>query len=216
MYETKDEFNQKLLQCVVLFNSNPVIIQEASGKTKEEIKLNYYNLKSKKGDVALASESGWDFKSLGSRLGYTNVDFGEDNYRQALYLRRMAVRQASSTQGLSQRNVKYDQLRADPVLNLGAYKLSWSQVTNGDFFINTLERKFPSLRDLRDFFRKTSGFTSRAFNERFAVSKANIGPFYLEYRGDNIGYSDDLDRFKIGDEYAYLVESLEHIGVRIA
>jgi hypothetical protein len=216
MYETKEEFNQKLAGCIVLLNNTPVHILEAAGGTKAKITLTCQNLRAKTTDVVSASDPGWDFRSLGSRLGYTNVDFGEGSYRQAMYVTRMAIRQASRTQGLSQHNVKYDGLKADPNRNLQWYKPSWGQLYSQEYFLDTLERKYPSINDLRKVFEKDKTVTSKAFDPKFAISKPLIGPFYLEYRGKDIGYSDDMFRWKIGDCYDYLRETLEHINIEVA
>jgi hypothetical protein len=215
MYETKEEFNQKLAGCIVLLNNTPVSISEATGGSKTKINLNYTELRSKKSDVISAWDPGWDFRTLGSRLGYTNIDFGNGSYRQVLYLTRAAVRQASRTQGLSQNNVKYDGFKADPGRGLDYYKLTWNQLISGDWFTNTLERKYPSMEEIIEGFKDKS-LSSRAFDSKFAISKPSVGPFYLEYRGKDIGYSDDLFRWKLGEDFDYLRESLDHIGMKIA
>lgn len=216
MYDTKEEFNQKLAGCIVLLNGTPVQISEASGSSKTKITLGYMDLRAKKNDVLSAWESGWDFRSLGSRLGYTNCDYGEGSYRQALYLTRMAVRQASRTQGLSSHNVKYEGFKEDLHRNLPYYKPGFNNLIQGEWFLDTLERKYPSLDEVKTLFSKDKTVTSKAFHPKFALSKPSVGPFYLAYRGKDIGYSDDLSRWKIGEDYDHLVETLEYIGMKVS
>jgi len=215
MYDTKEEFHQKLVGTVVLYNSVPVSIQEALGSSKNKIILDCYKLRTKERETVSAWDPGWDFRTIGSRLGYMNFDYGEGSYRQALYLTRVAVRQAVSTQGLSQKNVKYDGFRPDKTKGLDYYKPTWTQIVQNEGFVDTLERKYPSLTEIYDVFSKEKSLSSKAFHPKFAINKPSIGPFYLEYRGKDIGYSDDLSRWKIGEDYDYLRETLEHINMKV-
>lgn len=215
MYDTKEEFNQKLSGCVVLYKDKPVHIIEASGGQKK-IGLHFKDLRLNKIDMAPADEKDWDFRTLGSRLGYTNVDLGKDSYQESLYLTRVAVRQCSNTQGLSYRNVKIPQLRGSVRLGLLRGPLGWGSLMDKPFFLDTLERKYPSLSAVSYNMRKNSRLCSQAFDPKFAVSRPDVGPFYLDYRGKNIGYSEDFDKWKVSKDFRHLYETLEHIHLKIA
>jgi len=215
MYDTAEEFNQKLSGCVVLLGGVPVTIHDARG-TKNKINIRYTNLRTGVEGEISAFDSGWDFRSLGSRLGYTNVDYGKGSYQEAIYLTRMAVRQSAATQGLSHRNVKVPILKGCPRLGIRETKVGWQQITSAKWLLDTLERKYPTFSEVTAEFSKNPELVSKAFNPKFAVNRPDVGPFFLEYRSKNIGYSDDFSRWKIAPEFEHLNETLEHINVRVA
>lgn len=213
MYKTKAEFDQKLSSCVVFFKKSPVLIIEAVGPDSD-LKLKYKDLKTGRVEETPIGV-GWDFRTMGSRLGYTNVDLGPGSYQQSLYLTRVAVRNCSSTQGLSSRNVRIPMFKPSERLGYGVNKIGWGQMTESKFFYDTLERSYPSLQTVSNEMQKNEHLVSKAFDPKFAINRPDVGPFYLEYRGKNIGYSEDLEQFKVGKEFEHLYESLEHIKLKI-
>lgn len=217
MYDTREEFNQKLVGCVVMYGNTPVYLSDTSGKNgRDKIVLHFTNLKDKTQGQAIASDPAWDFRSLGSRLGYANLNLGDGSYQQALFLSRIALRQSQKCQGLSRHNVRYSPLKGSARLNLPSTKLSFEQLQEMKGFLDTLERKYPTLTDVAGDMTKNPFLYSKAFNSRFAVNRPDVGPFYMEYRGKNIGYSEDFYRWKISPEFDHLKENLEHIQVNIA
>lgn len=214
MYTTKEEAHQKLSGCVCLFNGMSVLIDTASGN-KGKVTLSYRVTRTGETRSNLITEDGWEFRNLGPRIGYANLDFGTGSYKEAAYLTRAAVRQAHSTQGLSSKNVKIPKLRGSSKLGLAPLGISWTQVYLTPSFADMVEQKYPCLEEVKNGFKKEPWLVSSAFSRQFAINKPDVGPFYIEYRGKNIGYSEDLDKWRIDSEFDYLRETLEHIQLRI-
>lgn len=214
MYDSAAEFNQKLSSCVVFKANRPVWIAEASGQGKK-ILLTFKDLRDQKMSQDLAFSDDWDFRTLGSRLGYSNLDLGPESYQEALYLTRIAVRMCSNTQGLSQRNIKIPLFKGSSKLGLPRDGISWNSLHQSKAFLDTLERKYPSVEEVAKNMTKNKRLCSMAFDPKFAVSRPDVGPFYLDYRGKNIGYSEDFSKWKIAPEYDHLHETLEHIQLKI-
>lgn len=210
MYDTKEEANQKLGQTVVLFHGQPCYIIEAVGKGSK-LSLRYNLMRPKEERSNLIQEDGWEFRNLGQRLGYVNVNLGEKSYKEALYTTRVAVRAAHNTQGLSSKNLRYGSLKGSSRLGLSGYSLGWNSLYQSGYFCDTLEDKYPTFLEVKDSFSTDNYLSSKAFHRSFAVRRHDVGPYYLEYKGKDIGYTDDFFRWKIADNYKYLEESLDHI-----
>lgn len=221
MYDTYQEAQQKLSRCIVLFHGETTYIREASEHSTGRVRLHHRFLRTNKDAANYIDEEGWDFRSLGKRLGYTNVQLtlGYDpprEYKEAVYLRRVAVRQAHNTQGLSEKNVRWNDLRGSYKLDLRPREFEWASMIDKPWFCDTLEEKYPTFDDVRDRFKSDKTLISLAFDKKFALRRHDIGPFYLEYRGQDIGYTDDFSRWKIAEEYQYLTESLDTINFKYA
>lgn len=210
MYDTKEEANQKLGQTVVLFQNQPAYIIEAVGKGTK-LALRYQLMRKKEERSNFIQESGWEFRNLGQRLGYMNYAHGDSSYKEALYTTRVAVRQAHNTQGLSHRNVRFPHLKGSARLGLERYQLNWQSVYPTEGFMDALEDKYPTFTDIKSQFSSDNYLTSKAFNKHFAIRRHDVGPYYLEYKGKDIGYTQDFDKWKIAEDYKYLAESLEHL-----
>lgn len=74
---------------------------------------------------------------------------------------------------------------------------------------------YPNLQDIGVLFTKNNNVTSKAFTREFAVRKSDVGPMYLQYKGRDIGHSDDLYRWKIADQFKHLRETLDHINLKV-
>lgn len=219
MYETQQEAHQKLSQTVVLFDGKPSFIREISGGGGDRIRLHYYFIRDKAERTNYIDEPQWDFRSLGSRLGYANMDLSlgysiPTNYKEALYLRRAAVRHAHNTQGLSSKNLRFDSFRGAYRLGLPPREAEWHQVLLTKSFCDTLEGVYPTFDAVKDAFKNDSELTSLAFDRHFAIRRHDIGPYYLEYKGKDVGYTDDFRRWKIAPEFQYLTESLDYINFK--
>ncbi len=213
MYDTQEEAIQKLSSCVVLFNDAPTLIQTAKGSgTKLKIYHNLLRTGEDRADYIM--DKGFDFRSLGTRLGYTNYESA--SYKEALYLTRAHVRKSHSTQGLSQHNVRVPTLRGSEILGLPKQNITWSHIYNRPYTLDTLERKYPTVKEVESRMAKDQIVTSLAFNKQFAVRRTKVGPFYLEYRGKDIGYTDDFFRWKIGQDFSYLDETFEMLQLKVA
>lgn len=212
MYETREEANQKLVQTVALYNNRPVYIQDSQG-SKTKLKLLYQDLRSKQEGSALIWDQGWEFRNFGDRLGYTNAEnqTPSGTYKEAVYLSRVAVRKAHQTQGLSAQNLKIPKLRGCKRVGLPGVLLGWGSVYHREFFLNTLEKTYPTLPEVYSNFLSDNELVSKAFSRQLAIRRPHIGPFFLEYRGKDIGYTDDFGTWKISPDFSYLRESLEDI-----
>lgn len=216
MYETHEEANQKLKATVVLFKKDPVYILEAGGG-KKHVTLTFSYLEDQtKQEKKEINETGWNFRDLGSHLGYANFEGGIKRHNEALFLTRMPVRQCSSTQGISQKNLNVPNFRGSHKLGLSPQGLSWNHVYLSKPFLRMLRDDYPDLRTISSQFSKDAWLTSKAFSREFAVRKDDVGPFYLQYKGKDIGYSDDLYRFKISPQFDYLRETMDHINLKVA
>lgn len=217
MYDTKDEANQKLSQSIVLFKKTPVFIRESggsSGNKGSKLTLIFKYVRDGKLDEALILDKAWEFRNLGPYIGYMNVDLGNGSYKEASYVTRAGVRASHNTQGLSQKNLKFNPLRGSKRLALGPSVLSFGMTHMTPFFADMMEQKYPTLKDVSSQFDKNPWLISKAFDRQFAVRRDDIGPFYLQYRGKDVGHSSDLDRWKIAPQYEYLQEQIEYTGIR--
>lgn len=218
MYDTREEFQQKLQSCVVLYKGKPSLIRDVfPGVSKKDIILQHKLLRDSKVLDTDARDKSWDFRTLGSRLGYVNVDYGEGSYRQALYTMRQAVRQSSATQGLSQRNVEYPSLKPQPKVGLpNDYKVSWGDLYPRDWFLDTLERRYPTYQNTIEKI-KSETVHSWAWHPRWCIYRPDVGPFYLLYKGSKVAYGDDPGyRWRLSPEFDHLRESLEDLRVKVA
>lgn len=213
MFDTSEEANQKLSKTIVFFDKRPTYILEASGN-KKDVTLYHVPLKGKDSLKHCIWDKAWDLRRIGSRVGYANADI--QTYKEAVFMTRMPVRQAHNTQGLSQRNINIPVLKGSSRLGLQPLSLQFQSVYNTGWFSDMLEDKYPGLENIGKMFSKDAWLRSVAFNREFAVRKGDVGPFYLEYKGKDIGYSDDIYRFKIADQFDYLCESLDNINVKVA
>lgn len=212
MFDTSAEAQQKLSGCVALFNSQPTMIHEASG-SGSTVTLLHRLLGSS--DILKTNiwDKGWDFKSVGTRLGYSNIDMS--GYKEALYLTRMHIRKSHSTQGVSKSNIRIPSLRGSERLGTPKTNIQWETLTSSKSFLDTLEQKYPTVKEAVERFKDTN-LVSIAFQQKLAIRKPHVGPYYLEYRGKDIGYTDDLYKWKVANDFRYLNETLEHYNLRIA
>lgn len=214
MYDTVEEANQKLRHTVVLYNKSSCFIQQATGS--KGLNLEFSTLR----DGVILSKSindkEFEFRNLGQKLGYANINLGNGSYNEALYLSRMPVRQSHSTQGISQKNLHIPSLRGSQKLSLSPYILSFQQVYTTTPFHDMMEDIFPGLDVIEKEMAKKNYVLSRAFDRQFCVRRDDVGPLYLQYRGRDIGHSDHFYRWKLASQFSYLNETLEHIHIKVA
>lgn len=216
MFDTSEEANQKLRHSVVLHRKEPVYIQEATGRGKS-VNLHYTKIaETSTPEIRCIFDPDWNFRDLGPHLGYANIDLGSGGHKEACYITRMPVRQCSSTQGISQRNLHIPQLRGSSKLALGALQLSFQHIYNLKPFKDMLRDIYPDFESIKEEFKKSPWLISKAFTHEFAVRRADVGPFYLQYKGKDVGHSDDLYRWRIADQFSYLKETMDHINLRVA
>lgn len=214
MYDTAEEANQKLRHTIVLYNKVPCFVQQAVGE--KGLSLEFTTLRD--GVILRKSinDKAFEFRNLGSKLGYTNVNLGSGSYNEALYLSRMPVRQSHSTQGISQKNLYIPPLRGSRKFSLQQHVLSFQQVYTTTPFHDTMEDVFPGLDKIEAEMAKKPWILSRAFNRQFCVRRDDVGPLYLQYRERDIGHSDHFYKWKLASQFAYLGETLDHLNIKVA
>lgn len=215
MYDTYNEANQKLSGTIVLYKNLPVWITEAEGQDKN-VQLYFKELRTSRGNKACIWDKDWEFRNLGPRIGYANFDLGKGSYKEALYIQRMGVRQAHNTQGLSSKNLKMPNFKGNSKLSLPMTVAKFSNLYDKSGFLDMLEQKYPSLAQVATRFLKDPEVTSMAFNRQFGVRSHPVGPYYLTYRGKDIGYSDDFYKWKVSDPFKYLSETLDYLNLKTA
>lgn len=160
----------------------------------------------------------FEFRNLGGKLGYINSEV--EGITEAVFSWRLPVRKAHSTQGLSRHNVRTSMRLGCERLGISKYEFSFDNdgrdsIIEQPAFTETVQGKFP---DIKEAARKITGqdiFISLAFNRKFAFRRDYIGPVYVQYKGKDIGYTDDFTKFKLHEDFKYLSESLEEIDKEI-
>lgn len=202
MFDTEEDIQQKLACTVVLYDKKPKMVHSASTKGgKPGVMLT--DLHGLNAVWAPITDSLLDYKSLGGTLGYVNVV--TDDYSQAVYLTRMAVRK--SIQGLSGANVSVPGLYPNYKTGAPGKNISWSLLLKNAAFENMVYGVYPKLSDMPGLFAGHA--TSVAFHRLFAAKLHRVGPFYLEYRGKDIAWSDTPDAWNLSKNFFYLMETLE-------
>lgn len=200
MFNTPQEAQQKLAGTVVLLDDKPVWIIGFQENMKAEYRFLGQVFDGKRKEI---DYKGWEFKNLGHRLGYLNFKY--KGFDVATYSRRRAVRKSHSTQGLSDQNVYVDPSRSFAKEGILGLRYKFSQMENLGME-DTLLQKFPSLSSVRYKMAKEQDIFQMAFDHSLAVSRDGKGLFKLDYKGNEIGWSDDLERFTIQSEWRYLDE----------
>lgn len=217
MFDTIAESDQKLANTVILYRDSPVVVGGSSGQDGAvSLKVREFNLKPtlKKHEWLTVSINDTDLnmKNLGGKLGYINIPY--EGYFCTVYTRRVPIRKAQSTQGLSNVNVRVD-------VNDALYK-TFSYMPPEVFMKyetigglkETMEEKFPSLMLIKMEAGKTN-FIESAFHRHLSIHKEFKDLFKLRYKNQEIGWSNDLDQFTVSREYKYLGELFEENNMRV-
>lgn len=133
------------------------------------------------------------------RIGYVN---GRD---QAFYLVRSPQRQTQ--QGLSDKNVWCRGVKG------GFERQRFSGLVPLRESLDSLRGKYPTFDDcaLRIDERRAS---SLAFHRSFALSRKDLGCWYLNYKGEAVAWGSP-DGFNLGQPYKHLRECIEESGIRV-
>lgn len=216
MFDTQEEAQQKIVETVILHKGLPIWVQSAKSSGRGKITVYYIYIddpssETRSGDI---SDPDFDFRSIGERLGYLNIN--EGMFKEAVYLRRTPVRRSHQTQGLSRHNLYIPETRGSSNLGIPRQRWAFNQVYRMNTFAHMFKNEYPTLKQLRLAFAKEGNRVSAAFHQRLAISKSPTGLFNLEYKSQDIGYSEDLEKFKLGPEFGHLRESLDEAGLRVA
>lgn len=213
MYETAEEARQKLEHSVVLFDNQPVYIQGTAGK-RGALQLIYKGLPwsdSEQGQLAAIDDPRWDFRSGGSKLGYTDMLNTREGHLESVFISRMPVRH--SRQGLDDRTV-YISIPDTP--------------TNDRYDFQSLIRSEHGLRkvicnqydSVQDVFKKITSdnrrYKSLPFSRKLALLYDRVSPPVLLYRNEKVGYTEDGVTFKLANHKKFLTEELvDMTGLKI-
>lgn len=207
MYDTAEEATQKLVNSTVLFDGNPVQVVAARGGRKKivlDFKVIPLSLETDSSySSELLTDSRWDFRSLGSKLGYVNIESSPfDGRAEALFCTRVPTR--VSRQGLDGRTAKVLQFP------LSEHPWDWERILySGEALVKTLKRQFPTAKQATEMvLTDTNNIKSVAFGPKLMMIFDKVNPPNLVYRNEKIGYTEDGLTFKLAKHKQHLTEEL--------
>ena len=171
---------------VVRFNDKPVYIKRIE-PLNGEITAFFIYLLNGQSNNAPVMDARWNWKPVPT--GYVNTGMG------AVFLMRKPVRKWK--QGLAADNVQFNH-----VMRVGTNQLLRSRNMG-----RMIVRDYPSFDEARE---KLAEVRSCAFHPEFALVRMDIGPLYLNYRGDVVGWF-EKDEVVLGEEYRYLNELIQEV-----
>ncbi len=217
LFETAEDVNLKLSQCVILKNDQPIYVKQYCGGTNaENFEIYYTELpmfkRSRDYDTVRVKDPSLDWRSMSSRLGYMNA--ARADQREALFVQRTPARK--SFQGLHSSNTKVSPWSGDVSYGLEPGVSNLDYHIREDYFVEMMNGKYPTVKECIEHFKAFPKTLSRAFNKFFAIKRPSIGPFYLQYKQQDIAWSDDPTyKWKLGRNFEYLQETLEHNKIAV-
>jgi hypothetical protein len=234
VFETVQDTTQKLHNTVILYGCKPVFVITGcvnpefislvtENNTSEYLGFTYIELPIKNLSKEAANSSKFaylydplvDFRSLSSIVGYFNwFSSGKRESTKACFISRMPVR--NSIQGMCSKNtyISAGNLTKDLVIaDEREDRLNWSSLISEQSFCDMVSNKYPNIKAVGEHFRTNKYTVSVAFHKLFAVNTKGVGPFFLEYKGRDIGWSDTPDNFKLDSKFDFLREVVEHYNI---
>ena len=203
MYDTREEASQKLEGSVVLFDGSPVMIT-GTGGSKNKVFLSWSPIPYRgqsQNESTLINDPRWNFKALGQRLGYVDVETQGTGIRETVFLSRIPTRH--SRQGLDSRTVAVIS-RPD-----ATYSYNWDMIVPQEGLVNTMRGIFvDSFTAFKEITKDPTHLKSMAISRKLLLTWNRVSPPVLFYRNDPIGYTEDGKVFKIADHKKYLIEEL--------
>lgn len=217
MYDTIEEARQKLEGCVVIFDNTPVRIVKIGGKDSK-ILLYYTPLPLIQGafdDSSLKKEYMesplWDFRNLGSRLGYVAMTNPVTGYSDTVFVSRGPFRH--SIQGLAERTV----FIKHHGLHQYSWPCSWINIIMSPSIINTMQSKYPPSPEVFQSLVKEGKVSAGPISRKLALFFDRVNPPNLVYRNEKVGYTEDGLTFRLASHKSYLKEELQDCeGLKIA
>lgn len=215
MYDTVEEARQKLESSVVMYDGIPVFIVGASG-SKNKVMLQYIELPISPRGQSEGSKSAsimdplWDFKTIGSKLGYVQIKDLKTGVFESVFTSRIPTRH--SRQGLDERTVYV----SPPTFSGMDY--GWGVIITQPGLIDTMRKNFPSIKEAFDgLTNKPEMFKSVGISRKMILMYDRVSPPYLIYRQEKIGYTEDGINFKLAKHKDFLREELQDMeGLKIA
>lgn len=214
MYDTPEEARQKLESSVVLFNGNPVFIVGTGGK-KGLVILKYRGIPLDNNTDVLQENINnplWDFKSCGTKLGYTLVYNPHQRFWESVYVSRVPTR--SSRQGLDDKTVSI--INADPMPTFN-YTIQ-NLITKDSKFKDTIKGNFLETKEVyHRVVDQPTVYKSVPMNRKLILMYDRVSPPYLLYRNEKIGYTEDGVRFRLAKHKEFLKEELvDMMGLKVS
>jgi hypothetical protein len=215
VFDTVTDANQKLVGTVILYNEAPIYVTKAVDHAfepgKVSVGLKYTHLVGGEEGLCKLTEPEVDFRSIHARLGYMNA-VSKVGHKQAIFVQRMAKR--LSVQGLASNNLKFQQFDGTP--SLEQYQSKFDEHYKQKYFSDMLKGTYPSKAEAADLLLKDKDRVSVAFNRYFALLRKNVGPYFLEYKGREVGWSTNLKKYNLSGAYEHLGETLEYYEIDYA
>lgn len=218
LFETAEDINLKLSQCVILKKDTPIYVKQyAGGNNLNNFRIFYTELplfkRMRDWEEMFVSDSALDWKNLGTRLGYMNAG-RHGNQREALFIQRTPARKTH--QGLHNQNTKISPWTFDERWGFNGGNSLLDHHIKEDYFVDMMNGQYPSIQDCLKVFREFPKTASRAFHRFFAIRRPVVGPFYLQYKGQDVAWADDPEyRWKLGKEFDYLRETMEYNKIAV-
>lgn len=209
MYDTVDEARQKLCESTVLLNGDPVYISDMSGKVNHVI-LKYYKLPLNfaSPEELSINDPGWDFRTGGTKLGYSQIKHPFEDYHYTVFLSRTPIR--TSRQGLDNKTVMIYQPEQTE------YTFGFSDFLKSGGLKETIRNEFLSVKQAFNLVTENFNYKGAPFHRRLALFYDQVSPPYLVYRNVKIGYTEDGKSFKLAKHKRYLQEELvDMVGLKI-
>ena len=222
-YRRPSEFIDRYSSSVIYYKNEPVWItgitpqrdspeEEYEKKETPPVYLNFQRLpydsrEDNRTHKFLASDE--NFSAVPIHVGYSNGfvvyhDKTGDVTKRALYLTRMPVRR--NKQGLCQQNLLLPR-------NSGT---DFNHLLYSQDFIDMLKNVYTSFEDVKKkVYTQRETVQSVAFDKKLALEYNVLGQFILYYKGQQIAYSLDGDRFVLTPESRFLQEVLESKGLKV-
>lgn len=196
MYESTEEAQLRLQNCVFLYGDDVVLCREVMGPNND-IRLRLLKFPEEvwmEDDIKL-SDPKLQYKTL--NLGY--VDLGH----YATYLKRIPVRRYK--QGLCRENVN---LSPGP----SGGRPDWAATLKSKGFREMLHNQYPTISEAYKRLKEDEDVYSVAIHRKFAIARDKFrGDFVLNYRGQRVGFGDGA--FVLPDEFQYLREISMKAGI---
>jgi hypothetical protein len=218
MYDSVEEAGNRLNSTVITYDKSPVYVLECDGR-KNAIKAWVLPMPSfrQKDKLSIRIDDPLcDYRSI--PLGYTNCKKG------SVLLSRIPVRGAGYKQGLHGGNINIQpvhpvdvlvDMEADGAVGVEGRAHDWNTLIRTSGFCNMVKGIYPSIPQCIDRLQKEKDLVSLAFNRYFTLCKDQVGILYLHYKGERVGYSEFVDRFKVPKNFQYLREVMAEHGVKV-
>lgn len=207
MYDTREEAQQKLSGSTVLFDGLPVHVLDARG-SKNKVQLDFHRLPlpstgvSGPQDSVNINDPRWDFRTLGTKIGYVDVEKSPfDGKQEAVFVTRIPTR--NSRQGLDHRTTRVWQFP------LQEHSWNWEQLICFEGLVRSIQNKYVTTQQaVQHLYKYPDTVKSVAVGRKLLMTFDKINPPNLVYRHEKIGYSEDGVTFKLAPHKVHLKEEL--------